>query len=57
MTFKELREKSGMNLTQFSKFFDIPYRSVQNWEAEVSKCPPYVMALMEYRLRNENIIK
>ena len=48
---------SGMNLTQFGKFFGIPYRTIQNWEAEINKCPSYMIDLMEYRLRNENIIK
>jgi DNA-binding transcriptional regulator YiaG len=53
MTFKELREQSGMNLTQFSKYFNIPYRTIQNWEAEVRECPKYLLDLMEYKLRNE----
>ena len=53
MTFKELREKSGMNLTQFSDFFEIPYRTIQHWEHETRKCPEYLLKLMEYKLRNE----
>ena len=57
MTFKELRERSGMNLTQFSNFFGIPYRTIQNWEAEIRCCPSYLMELMEYKLLNEKKIK
>lgn len=57
MTFKELREMSGMNKTQFHQYFDIPYRTIQNWEAGVRECPKYLMDLMEYKLKNENIIK
>ena len=30
MSFKEAREKSGMNKTEFAKYFEIPYRTVQN---------------------------
>ncbi|MBE6882573.1 MAG: helix-turn-helix domain-containing protein [Ruminococcaceae bacterium] len=56
MDFKELREKSGMNLTKFSGYFNIPYRTIQDWEAGRRKCPPYVLDLMEYKLRGEKII-
>lgn len=57
MTFKELRKASGMNLRQFSEYFAIPYRTIQNWEAGVRSCPDYLLALMEYKLRKERIIK
>lgn len=57
MTFKELRKQSGMNLTQFSKYFGIPYRSIQNWELGQRQCPEYLLDLMKYKLEKENIIK
>lgn len=53
MTFKELRQQSGMNLKQFSEFFDIPYRTIQNWESEIRHCPEYLLKLMQYKLENE----
>lgn len=53
VTFKELRQSSGMNLKQFSKYFDIPYRTIQNWESEVRHCPEYLLKLMQYKLDNE----
>ena len=53
LTFKELRQQSEMNLTQFSRYFEIPYRTVQNWEAGIRQCPDYVLKLMEYKLKNE----
>lgn len=56
MTFKQLREASGMNMKQFSDYFNIPYRTIQNWDAEIRQCPEYLMELMEYRLVNENKI-
>lgn len=56
MTFKELRERSGMNLTQFSQYFGIPYRTIQNWERGERQCPLYLIELMAYKLKNENII-
>jgi DNA-binding transcriptional regulator YiaG len=57
MTFKELREQSGMNLTDFAKYFEINYRTVQRWEYGERKCPEYLLKLMEYKLKNEGLIK
>jgi DNA-binding transcriptional regulator YiaG len=57
MTFKELRERSGMNMTDFGKFFDIPFRTIQNWELGTRKCPTYLLDLMRYKLEHEKIIK
>ena len=50
MTFKELREKSGMSRSGFAKFFGIPYRSVQNWELGLRECPAYLLDLLEIAL-------
>ena len=30
---KELREKMGMNRREFSDYYGIPYRTVQDWES------------------------
>lgn len=56
MPFKELRELTGMGKTQFAKYFDIPLRTVMNWEYETRKCPEYLMKLMIYKLEKEGII-
>lgn len=53
MTFKEIRELSGMNMSQFSKHFNIPYRTIQDWEAGKRNCPVYVLELLKYRIENE----
>ncbi|MBR5544874.1 MAG: helix-turn-helix domain-containing protein [Clostridia bacterium] len=54
---KALRERSGMNLKQFSEYFNIPYRTLQHWEAGDRKCPEYLLDLIEYKLLNEHLIK
>lgn len=54
--FKELRERSGMTMKRFAEYFGIPYRTVQNWEAGVNKCPDYLLKLLEYKLENEGLI-
>ena len=56
MTFKELREASGMNKTDFGKYFGIPFRTIQNWEREERKCPDYLLELMKYKLEKESIL-
>ena len=57
MTFKELREASNMSRKQFTDYFNIPYRTIQDWELGNRKCPEYLLALMEYKLKKEGIIK
>lgn len=57
MTFKELREASGMSRQQFMDYFGIPYRTVQSWELGDRQCPTYLLELMEYKLKHEGIIK
>lgn len=57
MTYKELRKESGMNQTEFARYFNIPRRTVQNWDLEIRECPTYLIELMEYKLKNEGIIK
>lgn len=57
MTIKELRKRSGMTQKQFADYFEIPHRTLQNWEGNINKCPEYLLKLMQYKLENENIIK
>lgn len=56
MNLKELRLKTGWNMREFSEYFEIPYRTIQNWEGEQRKCPEYLLKLMRYKLIKENII-
>jgi len=57
MTIKELKEQSGMNITQFSKYFEIPYRTVQSWLLGDRQCPDYLIKLMHYKLVAEGKIQ
>ena len=57
MTFKELRELSGMTRPQFAEYFGIPYRTVQDWELENRKCNDYILNLLEYKLKHEGLIR
>ena len=57
MTIKELRVAAGMTQKAFAEYFGIPYRTVQDWNAGISKCPGYLLDLMEYKFKKEGIIK
>lgn len=53
MTFKEIRQASGMNQKQFSEYFGIPYRTIQHWDQGTRQCPKYLLELIQYKLENE----
>lgn len=52
----ELKEESGFNWKEFSAYFEIPYRTVQDWGHGKRKMPPYLLRLMEYKLRMDKMI-
>ena len=53
----ELRDKTGMRRREFAEYFDIPYRTVQDWELGNRKIPEYLLRLMEDKIRMEKMIK
>ena len=44
---KELRELTGMNRKEFCEYFQIPYRTVTEWELDNRHAPEYVLRLLE----------
>lgn len=54
---KELRESTGMNRREFCDYFNIPYRTVTEWERDNRHAPEYVIRLLEYYIRNEKLAK
>ncbi len=54
---KELRESTGMNRKEFCKYFQIPYRTVTEWELDHRHAPEYVLRLLEYYIQNEGLAK
>lgn len=56
MTIADLREASGMNIKAFAEYLHIPYRTIQNWLSGEREAPPYLVELIEYKLRNEGLI-
>ena len=54
---RELRDRLGMNRREFSDYYGIPYRTVQDWEAEKREHPEYLLRLMIYRAEMERLNK
>lgn len=55
-TINALRSASGMTQQAFGDYFGIPLRTIQNWESKINKCPEYLLDLIEYKLKKENLI-
>lgn len=50
MELKELRIKAGFTQQSMSEVFEIPKRTIENWEAGTRKCPVYVEKLIKEKL-------
>lgn len=57
MEIKKLREVTGMNRKEFCEYFDIPYRTVTEWERGTRNAPDYVRRLLAYYIQMENLRK
>lgn len=53
---KELRESTGMNRKEFCEYFEIPYRTVTEWERGTRKMPDYVLRLLAYKVKMDDLI-
>ena len=53
---KALRLLTRMKQGEFARYFNIPLRTLQNWEAAERQPPEYLVSLMRYKLEKEGII-
>lgn len=53
---KAMRKEVNMTQRQFSAYFGIPLRTVEDWERGLKHMPDYVMRLFVYKLRVEGLI-
>lgn len=54
---KAIRKSTGMNRKEFCEFFQIPYRTVTEWERGFRHAPDYVIRLLDYYIRVQNILR
>lgn len=55
MTIKEIRSKANMTQKEFAEYFNIPYRTIQNWETGHRNPPEYVVELIKYKAEKERL--
>ena len=55
MNIKELRLSTGMTIQEFSDYFNIPRRTIENWEGGQRKPPVYVVELIKYKIEKEEV--
>lgn len=56
-TLKEIREMLDMNRTEFSRYMDIPLRTLEEWEAGRRQMPEYVLRLIAYYVKTQRILR
>lgn len=55
MNIKNLRAKLGVTQSEFAKRYNIPFRTLQNWETGTRKPPIYMTNLLEQRIKEDLI--
>lgn len=52
---KKLRDKTGLSRKSFAESLGIPLRTVEDWEAGCRKMPEYLLRLISYKVRIEQL--
>ena len=53
----DLRKSTGMNRKEFCEYFEIPYRTMTDWELGNRTMPDYLLRLMAYKVQMEKLVK
>jgi transcriptional regulator with XRE-family HTH domain len=53
MTIRDMRTQLGVTQSEFSKRYNIPFRTIQNWETGLRKPPEYIINLLKNRIRED----
>ena len=56
-SIRKLRESTGLNRKEFCEKFEIPYRTMTEWELGHRTAPPYVLRLLAYYVEMQNMLK
>ena len=54
---KKIRESTGLNRKEFCEKYDIPYRTMTGWELGQRHAPDYVIRLLAYYIKTQEILK
>ncbi len=55
MTVRDMRQRLGVTQAEFSVRYNIPFRTIQNWEAGVRKPAQYILELLQAQV-NADIV-
>ena len=55
MDVRDLRKQLGDTQSEFAERYNIPFRTVQNWESGIRKPPAYILELLTNRIREDLI--
>ncbi|MBF1161893.1 MAG: helix-turn-helix domain-containing protein [[Eubacterium] sulci] len=55
MNIREIRALANLSQVNFGKKYNIPLRTIQDWEAGKRKPPIYVVELLEFKVRYDFI--
>lgn len=53
MKVKDMVAALNISKAEFSRRYGIPLRTIENWCAETSKCPDYVLNMLEEKVMND----
>ncbi len=53
MMIREMRTELGDTQSEFAARYNIPFRTIQNWETGVRKPPAYIIELLSQRVRSD----
>lgn len=53
ISIRELRNQLGDTQSEFAKRYNIPFRTIQNWENGVRKPPEYILELLNHRIKDD----
>ena len=54
-TIKEIRNASGLSRSDFAAKYEIPIRTLEDWEAERRKCPSYLINLLDRAVTEDSM--
>ena len=53
MNIREMRTRLGDTQSEFAARYNIPFRTIQNWETGMRKPPEYIIDLLESRMKSD----
>ena len=57
MNILEMRKSLGYTQSEFAQRYNIPYRTIQNWESGLRKPPEYILELLQHKVQEDLVNK